>query len=79
MNRGYVNLKGLAMIFAGQENQFIILQKQGYIYIYLKKKNPHKFAEIIKKKRAFGIKVSFLRALYRGVASPDCPGGGQSW
>ena len=44
-------LKGLTIIFAGQENPFIIFRrkeipKEIYIYIKTNKNNPHKFAEI---------------------------------
>ena len=56
------SLKGLAMIFAGQENPFIIFRSKK-IYIYFKTNNriPIIFAEIMKKNSVFGI--SFLRAL----------------
>ena len=48
-------LKGLAMIFAGQENPFIIFRsKEINMYFKKQKKNPHKFAEIMKKNRVFG-------------------------
>ena len=45
-------LKGLAMIFAGQENPFIIFRSKE-IYIYFKPNNkiPIKFAEVMKKSR----------------------------
>ena len=48
-------LKGLTMIFAGQENPYIIFRSKE-IYIYFKRSNkyPHKFAEIMKKNMVFG-------------------------
>ena len=47
-----LTLKGLAMIFAGQENPFIIFRsKEIYIYFKTNSKIPHKFAEITKKKK----------------------------
>ena len=56
--QGTGKLKGLAMIFAGQENPFIIFRSKE-IYIYLKTNNkiPHKFVEITKKT---GCLVSFI-------------------
>ena len=43
------------MIFAGQKNPFIIFRsKEIYIYFKTNNKNPHKFAEIMKKSRGFG-------------------------
>ena len=48
-------LKGLTMIFAGQEKSIYHLQKQGNINIFQNKyQNPHKFAEIMKKNRVLG-------------------------
>ena len=42
------------MIFAGQENLFIIFRSKE-IYIFQNKyQNPHKFAEIMKKNTVFG-------------------------
>ena len=50
-----IKLEGLAIIFAGQENPFIIFRsKEIYIYFKTNQKNPHKFAEIMKKNRVFG-------------------------
>ena len=47
---GQLYLKGLDIIFAGQENTFIIFRsKEIYIYFKTNKKIPHKFAEIMKK------------------------------
>ena len=48
-------LKGLAMIFAGLENPFIIFRSQENIHLFQNKyQNPHKFANITKKNRVFG-------------------------
>ena len=49
------------MIFAGQENPFIISRsKEIYIYFRTNNKNPNKFAEVLKKNRVF--LVSFILA-----------------
>ena len=54
-------LKGLAMIFAGQENPFnIFISKEIYIYSKKKYENPHKFAEIMKKNILKGTLTVFL-------------------
>ena len=43
------------MIFAGQENPFIIFRiKEIYIHFKTNNKNPHKFAEKVKKNMIFG-------------------------
>ena len=49
------SLKGLTMIFTGQENPFIIFRSKENIHMFQNKyQNPHKFAEIMKKNRVFG-------------------------
>ena len=41
------------MIFAGRENPFIIFRSKEIIHFKNKQQNPHKFAEIMKKKQDF--------------------------
>ena len=51
-------LKGLAMIFADQENPFIIFRsKEISVYFKTNNKNPRKFAE---KMKEIGFLVSFI-------------------
>ena len=47
-------LKGLAITFAGQETHLSSSEARKYTYISKQIKNPHKFAEIMKKNRVFG-------------------------
>ena len=59
------------MIFAGQENPFIILRiKEIYIYFKTNNKIPHKFAEMMKKKWVFGTFHSWRHAnsVFKGTS-----------
>ena len=42
------------MIFAGQENPFIIFRRKEIYIFQNKQQNPDKFAEIMKENRVFG-------------------------